>query len=96
MRAEIAAARALARERFARSACRTNAAMSLVELKTFCPLDAESRHILQEAYDRLGMSVRTYYRTIKVARTIADLTASPGIRPEHVLEALQYRPMAER
>ncbi|RJQ37189.1 ATP-binding protein [Candidatus Parcubacteria bacterium] len=96
IRAQIAAARDHALKRFARSNCRTNAAMSLVELKTFCPLDAESRHILQEAYDRLGMSVRTYYRTIKVARTIADLAASPGIRSEHVLEALQYRPMGER
>jgi magnesium chelatase family protein len=44
-----------------------------------------------EAFRRLGLSTRAYYRVQKVAASIADLEGSPRIEEEHIAEALSYR-----
>ena len=69
----------------------SNAQLGPKQIKEFCPLDKESKDLLHMAISRLGLSARAYDRIIKVARTIADLTDSEDIRPEHISEAIQYR-----
>jgi len=53
--------------------------------------DAEGRALLARAAERLGLSARAWHRTIRVARTLADLEGSDGIRRLHIAEALSYR-----
>lgn len=69
----------------------TNKEMGVRDIRNFCPMDSASETLLKQAAERLNLSARTYHRTIKVARTIADLADSEGIETAHVAEALQYR-----
>jgi magnesium chelatase family protein len=68
-----------------------NAQMSSKLLKEICILDQSSQHLLKVAMERLNLSARAYDRIIKVSRTIADLSGSDDIKPEHIAEAIQYR-----
>lgn len=69
----------------------TNSEMNVKELNIYAPLDNETKKLLNQSAERLQLSARAYHRTIKLARTIADLAGSETIEPAHMLEALQYR-----
>ncbi len=61
------------------------------ELNHYSPLSSSVSEFLLSAAKRLDLSARSYFKIIKVARTIADLDHSPKIETAHVAEALQYR-----
>lgn len=69
----------------------SNAEMTNKDIDTFCALSSETSELLQKAVQRLDLSTRAYYRTLKLARTIADLAGSNDIASEHITEALGYR-----
>jgi magnesium chelatase family protein len=54
-------------------------------------LDPQAAGLFNAAAERLGISARAYMRTVKVARTIADLENSAPITPAHISKALAYR-----
>jgi magnesium chelatase family protein len=68
-----------------------NARMTSRQLRKHCVLDQQSIELLKEAVINVNLSARAYDRILKVARTIADLAASPRIQPDHLAEAVQYR-----
>ena len=47
--------------------------------------------MLRVAMERMSLSARAYSRILKVARTIADLSASLEVLTEHLAEAISYR-----
>lgn len=70
----------------------TNATIPFSFLEEIARCEPAANTLLIEAADRLKLSPRAYHRTLRVARTIADLAQSETIKTEAVLEALQYRP----
>jgi magnesium chelatase family protein len=68
-----------------------NAQMGSKLLKDIVELNKASAQLLKIAMERLQLSARAYDRILKLSRTIADLSSSTTIEPEHVAEAIQYR-----
>lgn len=69
----------------------SNAQLDLNALREHCALQDEDRVWLEQASERLNLSLRATHRVLKVARTLADLEGSPSIARGHLAEALQYR-----
>ena len=79
------------RRQLERNGC-SNARMDNRQVNAACTLD-ETQHIwLEKALQKLNMSARAIHRTLKVARTIADLADVDEIETAHLAEALGYRP----
>jgi magnesium chelatase family protein len=68
-----------------------NAQMSSKQIREYCALDEASLLLLKTAMERLNLSARAFDRILKVARTIADLEATPVVVSSHIAEAIQYR-----
>ena len=90
--AQIAARVSQARQRqLARQGC-ANAFLDLPGLQQHCRLPETDRLWLEQACERLNLSLRAAHRLLKVARTLADLEGTREIGRAHLAEALQYRP----
>jgi magnesium chelatase family protein len=74
-----------------KSSDKYNSSLSNKQIARITNLSDDAEKILNLASDRLQLSARSYFKTIKVARTIADLESSAAIKPQHLSEALQYR-----
>ncbi|MCX6020640.1 MAG: YifB family Mg chelatase-like AAA ATPase [Chloroflexi bacterium] len=92
VRARVEAARDRQRARFAGTHLMCNADMSPVEVREFCVVDQQGHALLRTAMKQLNLSARAFHRTLKLARTIADLAESQTIAVTHIAEAIQYRP----
>ena len=88
-RERVVGARAVQEARFGGD--KTNSAMEIPEIKKYCQIDSKSDALLKRYVDSGKLSGRGYHRVLKVARTIADLTASENILQDHLAEALMYR-----
>ena len=91
VRARVIEAREIQKQRLKGSKATTNAAMGARQVKEHCKLDAEGAGYMEHAMEQMNFSARAHDRILKVARTLADLAGSPAIRPNDVLEAIQYR-----
>ena len=74
----------------ARQGC-VNANLSGPEIERYCALPRKDSLAFDDAVTQLGISARGYYKILKIARTIADLSADEKLNHNHVTEALGYR-----
>jgi magnesium chelatase family protein len=91
MRARVQAARDIQTARFSDSGISCNAHIPAALMGEVCRLDEAEGAFMKLAFERLGLTARSYDKVLRVARTIADMAASAQIRREHLAEALQYR-----
>ncbi|MEQ8710036.1 MAG: YifB family Mg chelatase-like AAA ATPase [Rhodospirillales bacterium] len=93
--ARVSAARAVQERRFAdQDGVRLNAEADGDLLEEIARPDADGRSLLVDAARMLGLSGRGYHRILRVARTLADLDGSDGVRRIHIAEAISFRRMA--
>lgn len=78
-------------ERFGKFSGICNAMMGPNEMRSYCALDDDCAMLMRQAFDKLGLTARSYDRILRVARTIADMDESDDIRVDHLAEAIQYR-----
>ncbi|MGE0596343.1 MAG: ATP-binding protein, partial [Hyphomonadaceae bacterium] len=89
--AEAAARVAAAREAQAARVGALNAQLDLDSLERTAAPDAAGAALLSKAAESLALSARAYHRTLKTARTIADLDGAGGVKRIHIAEALSMR-----
>jgi magnesium chelatase family protein len=87
----LARKRQLYRFRKGGEAIATNSEMNSSHLRRYCLLDDDCASLLQRTYERDQLSVRARYKTIKLARTFADIDGSDAIQRSHLLHALFSR-----
>jgi magnesium chelatase family protein len=80
-----------ARRAMLKRAGKLNAHLSGREVERDCRLERDDQTMLDEAMQVLGLSARGYYKVLKVARTLADLSGSKDIARNHLTEALGFR-----
>ena len=86
----ILSARSVQKIRYS-SSKKCNSSLSSEEVKRLIRLTPTTKTFLDSAAGKLKLSARSYFKVIKVARTIADLEGSETVEIPHLAEALQYR-----
>jgi magnesium chelatase family protein len=87
----VAAARAIQRSRYENENIRTNAEIEGALLDRVASPDERGAALLSAAAESMKLTARGYHRTLRVARTIADLEGAEHVRRPHIAEALSYR-----
>ncbi len=93
VRQRVTKARARQLSRYAQSGIFANAELSSRQCDVFCALESAARTLLNNAAERMNLSTRAYYRVLKLARTIADLSEKDRIDVSAISEAIMYRQM---
>jgi magnesium chelatase family protein len=95
----VARARGLQRQRFLDMGLphlETNSAAPAAVVESMARPDKAGTDLIREAADRLRLTARGFHRVLKLARTLADLDESEGVRRIHIAEALSYRGQSAR
>lgn len=92
IRLRVRTARRRQLTRFRKTSLLTNSEMGSRDVHRYCHMRPEVKSLLTSATAHMGLTARSYFKAIKIARTIADLVGEVEISPSHMAESLQYRP----
>ncbi len=96
MREAVLRAREMQKKRFENTGISFNAQMSARQMEEYVPLKENERRYLENAYEKMNLSLRGYHKVIRVARTIADIEGEETVQIRHLEEALCYRSVEGR
>ena len=68
-----------------------NSQIPVAKLKTYCALGEKEQRFMENVYEKMELTGRTYHKILRVARTIADLDEKKWIELPHLMEAICYR-----
>ncbi len=91
IRDRVEKARTKQRKRYEAEKIACNSELDVRQLEKYCQTTSEGESLLKMAIQELGFSARAYHKSLKVARTIADLEESPCVEASHISEAIHYR-----
>jgi len=88
---KVVIARDIQLKRFNNSSTIYNSEMNQREIYKYIRLNTSASLLIQKAFKVMNLSARSYYKILKISRTIADLEGQDEIKDEHIAEALSYR-----
>ncbi|HEC66642.1 MAG TPA: ATP-binding protein [bacterium] len=91
VKGRVQVARDIQLERFKDSEVKSNSEMSQKQIGEYIKIDKSSYSLLENAVEKMNLSARSYFRILKVARTIGDLAQEAKVSKAHIAEALGYR-----
>ena len=91
MRKQVKIARDIQKARYKNTLYHFNADIAVKDISIFCHLEKNEAALMAEIFEEMNLSLRSYHRVLKVARTIADLDESENIKEKHLLEAAHFR-----
>lgn len=91
VRIRVERSRTIQKKRFKEETIQLNGQMNNNLIKKYCKLDEKGEKIIKIMFKDYEISMRSYYKVLKVARTIADLDQSEEIRPRDLMEAFNYK-----
>ena len=91
IRKRIERARTIQLERYKEDDIKTNSELEERNLKKYCKINEATEEIIKQTFKKFNLSIRSYLKILKIARTIADLEESKDIKKEHIIEAIKYK-----
>ena len=91
IRSRVEKARKIQNDRYKGTGVTCNARLTEELIRKHCVLTDDANLMLKAAFERLGMSARSYDRILKIARTVADLDSEEKIGVSHIAQAIQFR-----
>ncbi|MBQ8559253.1 MAG: YifB family Mg chelatase-like AAA ATPase [Tyzzerella sp.] len=96
IRERVSAAREIQRKRYQELGILTNSELKVKDVEKYCHLGVKEERMMRQAFERMNLTARMYYKVLAVARTIADLEGKENIELVHLAEALSYRSMDQK
>jgi magnesium chelatase family protein len=91
IREEVIRAHQMQKERYAGTEYLFNSDVKGSDIEAYFRVAKKEKKILEDAFERLNLTARSYHKILKVARTMADLECKSDIESSHILLALCYR-----